>query len=75
VALRTTVFDLAPKYGYRSNADLARAMGLSEAQVSRVRAKKRGINKSFISGARRAFADKTLDELFTVDNEPERAIA
>ena len=73
VKLRTRVFVLAPESGYRTNQELARGMGLSEAQVSRVRRGLVGINQCFIEGARRAFPDKSLDELFTV--EPEEQVA
>lgn len=62
--IRTRVFELAPAYGYQNNKELARAMGISEAQVSRVQRGLRGINGTFIAGARRAFPDRTLDELF-----------
>jgi hypothetical protein len=62
--MQTKVFELAPEYGYKTNKDLAQAMGLSEACVSRVRSGLRGISTTFIQGARRAFPDKTLDELF-----------
>jgi hypothetical protein len=65
----TSVFRLAGSYGYKSDRALAQAMGLSAAQVSRVRAGKRGINNSFIAGAQRAFPDKTLDELFVIQPE------
>jgi plasmid maintenance system antidote protein VapI len=62
--MRTIVFDLAPQYGYKSIRQLARAMGVDVSMVSRVRANKIGITHRFITGARRAFPDKTLDELF-----------
>jgi hypothetical protein len=39
-------------------------MGLSISQVYRVREGKRGINEKFIVGAKRAFPDSRLDELF-----------
>ena len=64
MSIRTTVFDLAPVYGYRSNRELACAMGLSSGAVSRTRRGQRGISRAFIEGARRAFPDKRLDELF-----------
>jgi len=49
---------------YRSMSDLARAMELSVSQVYRVREGKRGINEKFIIGAKKAFPDSRLDELF-----------
>jgi hypothetical protein len=49
---------------YRNLSDLARAMGLSVSQVYRVREGKRGINEKFIIGAKMAFPDCLLDELF-----------
>lgn len=67
--MKTTVFELAPKYGYRTMRDLARAMGVHESMLTRVRQGKFGITHRFITGARRAFPDKTLDELFPVENE------
>jgi hypothetical protein len=42
----------------------AGAMGLSVSQVYRVREGKRGINEKFIIGAKKAFPDSRLDELF-----------
>jgi hypothetical protein len=49
---------------YRNLSALARAMGLSVSQVYRVREGKRGINEKFIIGAKQAFPDHRLDELF-----------
>ncbi len=67
--MRTAVFDLASSYGYHNLKELARAMGVSESMLTRVRQGKFGITHRFITGARRAFPDKTLDELFPVENE------
>ena len=39
-------------------------MGLSVSQVYRVREGKRGINEKFIIGAKKAFPESRLDELF-----------
>jgi hypothetical protein len=39
-------------------------MGLSVSQVYRVREGKRGINEKFIVGAKMAFPESRLDELF-----------
>jgi len=61
--IKTRVYEFAQgKYGNLS--DLARAMGLSVSQVYRVREGKRGINEKFIVGAKKAFPDYRLDELF-----------
>ena len=48
----------------RISLELAKAMGLSVSQVYRVREGKRGINEKFIVGAKKAFPDSRLDELF-----------
>jgi hypothetical protein len=61
--IKTRVFEFA--YGKFDNlSDLAKAMGLSVSQVYRVREGKRGINEKFIIGAKLAFPDHRLDELF-----------
>ncbi|MHB8104883.1 MAG: hypothetical protein ACYDG5_05010 [Dehalococcoidales bacterium] len=49
---------------YQNLSDLARAMGLSVSQIYRVREGKRGINEKFIVGAKMAFPDRRLDDLF-----------
>jgi hypothetical protein len=49
---------------YQNLTDLARAMGLSVSQIYRVREGKRGINEKFIVGAKKAFPEHPLDELF-----------
>jgi len=61
--IRTRVFDMA-NGKYHNLSDLAVAMGLSVSQVYRVREGKRGINEKFIVGAKRAFPENRLDELF-----------
>ena len=61
--IRTRVFELA-NGKYHNLTDLARAMELSVSQVYRVREGKRGINQKFIIGAKKAFPDYRLDELF-----------
>ena len=61
--IRTRVFELANDK-YHNLSDLARAMGLSVSQVYRVREGKRGINEKFIIGAKKAFPNYRLDELF-----------
>ena len=49
---------------YQNIAELAKAMRLSVSQVYRVREGKRGINEKFIVGAKMAFPERRLDELF-----------
>jgi hypothetical protein len=61
--IKTRVFDMA-NGKYHNLSDLARAMGLSVSQVYRVREGKRGINEKFIIGAKKAFPESRLDELF-----------
>jgi hypothetical protein len=61
--IKTRVFELADGR-FQNLSDLARAMQLSISQVYRVREGKRGINEKFIIGARQAFPDHRLDELF-----------
>ena len=61
--IRTRVFELA-NGRYHNLSDLAKAMGLSVSQVYRVREGKRGINEKFIIGAKKAFPDYRLDDLF-----------
>jgi hypothetical protein len=73
MVIRTRVFEFA-NTRFQNLSDLARAMGLSVSQVYRVREGKRGINEKFIIGARMAFPDLRLDELFYFngDNPGER---
>ena len=64
--IQTRVFEMA--HGkYQNLSDLAKAMGLSASQVYRVREGKRGINEKFIVGAKNAFPESRLDELFYFD--------
>lgn len=65
--MRTRVFEIAQSYGYKSDSELARAMGVSVTLVNRVRHGERNIAGRFINGARRAFPDCTLDELFPAE--------
>ena len=67
--IKTRVFELASGQ-YSNMADLAGAMGLSVSQVYRVREGKRSINQKFIIGAKKAFPEYRLDELFYLDSEP-----
>jgi hypothetical protein len=61
--IKTRIFEMAAQR-YLNLSDLARAMGLSVSQVYRVREGKRGINEKFIIGAKMAFPECRLDELF-----------
>jgi D-Tyr-tRNAtyr deacylase len=61
--IKTRVFEMANDR-YHSLSQLAGAMGLSVSQLYRVRDGKRGINEKFIIGAKKAFPDSRLDELF-----------
>jgi hypothetical protein len=61
--IKTRVFEMA-NGKYHNLSELAKAMGLSVSQVYRVREGKRGINEKFIVGAKKAFPDSRLDELF-----------
>ena len=76
--IKTRVFELA-NGKYHNLSDLARAMELSISQVYRVRVGKRGINEKFLIGAKKAFPEYRLDELFyfshvrTSDDEVEAA--
>jgi hypothetical protein len=61
--IRTRIFEMA-RFKYQNLSDLAKAMGISVSQVYRVREGKRGINEKFIIGAKAAFPESRLDELF-----------
>ncbi len=67
--IRTKVFEMC-NGKYRNLTELAQAMELSVSQVYRVREGKRGINEKFIIGAKRAFSDCKLDDLFYLDSGP-----
>ena len=73
--IKTKIFDLAAER-YANLSELAKTMGISVSQIYRVREGKRGINEKFIIGAKKAFPDLALDELFYFVNEapaPQRA--
>jgi hypothetical protein len=61
--IKTRVFEFA-NGKYQNLSALARAMELSISQVYRVRVGKRGINEKFIIGAKKAFPEYRIDELF-----------
>ncbi|GAH57536.1 unnamed protein product [marine sediment metagenome] len=63
--LRTRVFELYNGQ-YSSLVELARAMGISNSQIYRVKHGKRAINEKFIIGALKAFPGYRLDGLFYV---------
>ena len=63
--LRTRVFELYNE-DYSSLVEVARAMGISNAQIYRVRQGKRTINEKFIIGALKAFPGYRLGDLFYV---------
>ena len=67
--IRTKIFEMC-NGRYRNLTELAQAMELSVSQVYRVREGKRGINEKFIVGAKRAFSDCKLDDLFFLDYAP-----
>ncbi len=69
MVIRTRIFDLC-NGKYRNLSELAGAMGLSVSQVYRVRKGSRGINEKFIIGAKRAFPDYRLDEMFYLEPDP-----
>jgi hypothetical protein len=66
--IRTRIFQMAAGK-YSNLSDLARAMHISVSQVYRVREGKRGINEKFIIGAKMAFPECRLDELFFFQTE------
>ncbi|MFC2007567.1 hypothetical protein ACFLVB_03095 [Chloroflexota bacterium] len=66
--IKTRVYQLC-EGKYRNLSELARSMGLSVSQVYRVREGTRSINQKFIIGAKRAFPELKLDELFYLDFE------
>ena len=68
--IRTRVFILC-NGKYQNLSELAGAMELSVSQVYRVREGKRGINQKFIIGAKKAFPNYKLDDLFYLDSEPQ----
>ncbi len=71
--IKTRVFELC-NGKYRSLSELAHAMDLSVSQVYRVREGKRGINQKFIIGAKKAFPNCRLDELFYLESESAPAV-
>jgi len=66
--IKTRVFELC-NGNFRNLSELAYAMSLSVSQVYRVREGKRSINQKFIIGAKKAFPNYRLDDLFYLDEE------
>ncbi len=66
--IKTRIFQLCDGK-FRNLSELAGAMGLSVSQVYRVREGKRSINQKFLVGAKRAFPEYRLDDLFYLDAE------
>jgi hypothetical protein len=66
--IRTRIFELCNGH-YGNLTELARAMGLSVSQVYRVREGTRRINQKFIVGAKKAFPNYGLDDLFYLEND------
>ncbi len=66
--IKTRVFEMASER-YHNLSALASAMGLSVSQIYRVREGKRGINEKFIVGAKKAFPEQRLDDLFYFPKE------
>ena len=70
--IKTKMFDLAAGR-FDNLSELAKKMGISVSQVYSVWEGKRNINEKFIIGAKRAFPDLTLDDLFYFGADPEPA--
>ena len=66
--IKTRIFELC-NGNYRNLTELAHAMDLSVSQVYRVREGKRSINQKFIIGAKKAFPNYQLDDLFYLNEE------
>ncbi|NQT04411.1 MAG: hypothetical protein HQ577_00225, partial [Dehalococcoidia bacterium] len=66
--IRTRIFELCD-LRYCNLAEMAHAMGLSASQVYRVREGKRSINQKFIVGAKKAFPNYRLEDLFYLADE------
>ena len=66
--IKTRIFELS-NGSYRNLSELAQSMELSVSQVYRVREGKRSINQKFIIGAKKAFPNYRLDELFYLDGD------
>jgi hypothetical protein len=69
--IRTEIFEIAGEK-YQNLSELAQAMDISVSQIYRVREGKRGINEKFIIGAKMAFPELCLDDLFYLEEENTR---
>ena len=69
MVIKTRVFELT-NGKYHNLSHLAKAMGLSASYVYRIRKGERSINEKFIIGAKKAFPDYSLDELFYFNTGP-----
>jgi hypothetical protein len=69
MVVKTKVFDLGK---YHSLPELARSMGVSVSEVSRVRKGESNINQNFILGAIRAFPEHHFGELFYITSDDSR---
>lgn len=63
--LKTRIYELWVGK-YKNLSELARAMGISVSEIYRVRQGTRPMNEKFISGAKKAFPEYKLDDLFYV---------
>ena len=61
--IKTRIFDIFQSK-YENLSSLAEVMELSTSYLSRVRNGKRSINEKFIIGAKKAFPELRLEELF-----------
>ena len=68
MVIRTRIFELCDRK-YRDLAELAGAMGLPVSRLFQVREGTVNINQRFIIGAKKAFPERRLDELFYFSKE------
>jgi len=61
--IKTRIFEIS-NHKYNNLSELAYVMGISVSQIYRVKEGKRQINQKFIIGAKKAFPDQKLDDLF-----------
>lgn len=73
--MKTRIFELAPSHGYKNLTQLAGAMGVSVAAVSRLRAGLVDVSIEIVNGSRRAFPTVPLDELFPPNAEESKETA
>ena len=66
--VKTRVFELCDE-NFKNLSELAQTMGISVSQIYRVREGKRNINQKFIIGAKKAFPQYKLDDLFYLCSE------